>query len=347
VSTAPPPPEAFFVPDEPTPDDVIPRDQYGHPMIVPPPGVDPQFTKGKWAGYTPYSRASGFGSQIEDGTNLVKWQKRQVARGVAIRYEQHKYELGPNGGLPANPFIEPTESYQKKQWNAVAEDAEEAVGSYAKATRGTAIHAATEYIDTGDVDAFNALPPDLKERAQAYHAFCKEWRIVPTSVEVFGVEDEHRVAGTWDRTGHCLGRHRILDVKTSSTMDFAGIGFGVQLAEYAHASRYDPETHERVPHEDIDLETAYIIHVDREMHGPVELFKVDISVGWRYAQTVNAVIQARRDGAKAITEVPDRLREILLCTTRDELRAAMAIHAGPEATKDQIEAANALWKVLP
>lgn len=335
---------SFFAPVESVEDEVL-RDQWGRALIVPPEGVKPFYTKGKYAGYSPYSRASGFGGQIEDETNLVKWQKRQVARGVALMYERGRLRLGPQGGLPFDPSIEPDNPVYKQAWNRVADDAEEIVGSYAKAARGTAIHLATEYIDNGQRDELVALPPDLQERAWAYANFCREWDIVPTSVEVFGVEDVHEVAGTWDRTGHCLGRHRILDVKTSSTMDFAGIGFAVQLAEYAHAQAYDLKTHERTPHEDIDLETAYIIHVDRNEGGPVELFKVDIATGWRYAQTVNAVIQARRDGAKAINEVHDELRLILTSKTRRQLADHMAI-LGVEASKAQTAAANEMWEVL-
>jgi hypothetical protein len=347
VSPVAPSPDTFFEVPESTVEGQVPRDQYDHPMIVPPPGVAPRFTSGKWAGYTPYARASGFGGQIEDDTNLVKWQKRQVARGVGLMYEQGVLRLGPQGGLPLDPREEPNEKWQKDRWNELAKAAENAVGSYAKADRGTAIHYATELIDKGDTANFAALPADLRERGDAYFRFCREWGIQPTSVEVFGVEDEHEVAGTWDRTGYCAGRHRILDVKTSSTMDFAGIGFAVQLAEYAHASRYNLSTHERYPHEDMDLETAFIIHVGREEGSHVELVKVDIATGWRYAQTVNAVIQARRDGRKAIKPINDAHAWIISAPTRAELEHRVAIYGELiENSREARELANAMWEVL-
>lgn len=284
----------------------VPRDQYGHPMILRSDSPNSHKT-GKWRGYTPYHRASGFGQQIEDISNLVKWQKRQVARGVCLLLndlDEGQVDVMPPPVIePDDCEHEPATKQEKEAWNAYAEAAEARVGSYAKAEIGTAIHAATERVDRGESAA--DMPPLLIDRATAYWRFCKEWGIQPTSIETFGVEDEHEVAGTWDRTGWIFGNHSILDVKTSSSMDFAGIGFAVQLGEYAHMSAYDPVLYTRIPHDVMDLETAWIIHVDRNLGGPVSLHKVDIRVGWEYATIVNQVILARRAGRKAITDVED------------------------------------------
>jgi hypothetical protein len=331
-------------PVAPTPD--VPRDQYDRPLIKPPAGVEPKYTSGKYAGHTPYARASSFGGQIEDDTNLVKWQKRQVARGMALRFLAGELfpSRGPESGLPGDPWDEPTTSQEKRDWNKVAEDAEAAVGSYAKAAIGTAIHACTEAVDHGlPLDDF---PPEIRERGEAWRRFCKEYGIEPVTIETFGVEDEHRVAGTWDRTARVFRRLSIGDVKTGSTMDFAGIGYAVQLAEYAHMQAYDPVTGDRTPHEGIDLETAWIFHVDRNVGGPVTLHKVDITVGWRYAQVVNEVMQARRDGTKAITGVSHWDAKVMACGTRAELSALMMKHSH-EVEPAVFELANRCWETLP
>lgn len=337
--------EEFFTPPEPTAEGEVPRDQWGHPMIVPPEGVEPKFTTGKWAGFSPYARASGFGQQIEDITNLVKWQKRQVGRGVALGFLQHDYQPIPGwqSGLPFDPSVEPTETREKHAWNDVAEAAEARVGSYAKAEIGTAIHAATERVDRGD--SLEGLPPLLIERASAYWRFCQEWGFRATEIEEFGVEDTHEVAGTWDRHGFFdpWGGIKIVgDVKTGSTMDFAGIGYAVQLAEYAHMQGYDPTTQERRVIEDLDQCRALIIHVGREGGSPVEPFEVDITVGWRYAQVVNEVIMARRAGTKSIRPLHSAFREIVAAQTRDALRALDST----KWTDDDEAVATKLWKVL-
>ena len=330
---------ASFFDVVPDPSAGVPRDQWDRPMIAPPPGVEPDNAGGKFAGLTPYSRASSFGDTIEDETNLVNWQRRQIARGVALMYERGKLGLE---NLPGNPHIEPDDTRGKKAWNTLAERAENEVGSYAKASIGTAIHAGTERVDRGE--PIDDLPELIQDRAIAYWRFCKAEGIHPLTIEQFGVEDVHLVAGTWDRTMWYAGRHTIGDVKTGSTMKFAGIGYAVQLAEYAHMMAYDPVTHERTPHEGIDLETAWIIHVDREMGGHVALHRVDIAVGWRYAQLVNSVKEARNQGKKAITPMADLdLRALHAATSLDELYAAFAIITRPTEAHRTAAREMAAW----
>lgn len=331
--------ESFFDVVAPDPSAGVPRDQWDRPMIVPPPGVEPERTSGKFAGMTPYARASSFGNTIEDETNLVKWQRRQIARGIALLYERGKLSAE---SLPQHPMVEPDDRQGKEAWNTLAERAENEVGSHAKASIGTAIHAGTERVDRGE--PIDDLPDVIQDRALAYWRFCKAEGIHPLTIEQFGVEDVHRVAGTWDRTMWYAGRHTIGDVKTGTSMDFAGIGYAVQLGEYAHMMAYDPVTHERTPHDGIDIETAWIIHVDREMGGPVSLHRVDISVGWRYAQLVNSVKEARRIGTKSITPMTDLdLRALHAATSLEQLRAAFAIITRPTEAHRTAAREMAAW----
>jgi len=281
----------------------VPRDRWDRPLIIQPDGK-----------MLPYHRASSFGSQIDDTFNLVKWQKRQVARGMAIRLMESQ------GRTPLPSLEEPTTTREKQSWNMEVDRCEEAAGSNIKSALGTAIHAATERVDRGET--LEGLPPLLVERANAYWKFCQENGIWPTSVEVFGVEDVNHVAGTWDRTCWWAGKHKIGDVKTSGTMDYAGIPFAVQTATYAHASKYDPATGERTPHEVMDLEEALIIHVERELGGRVELYTVDITVGWEYAVLVDAVKKAQKEGKSSIRQFDDDevSQKIIAARTLDTLR---------------------------
>jgi hypothetical protein len=316
----------FFASLPPGPEDEVPRDQWGRPLIKPPEGVEPYYTSGKNAGYTPYHRASSFGKQIDDTFHLDLWIMRQVALGVAFDPELPGLirSVGPTDPWDGSTIDLPTKKDRKQRLDALVERAKEASGSNIKSALGTAIHEATELIDLGY--DLSGLDPHLRERAEAYWRFCREWGLRITSVEEFGVEDVNRVAGTWDRTGYAFETHSILDVKTSGSMDFAGIVFAVQLATYAHATKYDIATQTRSPHEEMDLETGWIIHVDRELGGPVELFKVDIGTGWKYAWLVDQVKEAQKTGKNAIVREADDeiLKAIARATSLSELRGIFA-----------------------
>ena len=307
-----------FFAEKDQPVDDIPRDYTGRALIIPPPGYDGPRRKD---GLLAYSRASSFGKQLEDTYKLELWKLRQAVRGVELNRGllDRIHEVG-------DPDADPS---RKQSLNAVldkvVEDAHEAAGSNVKSKLGTAIHYATELVDKGE--SLAELPPLLRERATAYWNFCRHAGIVPTSVEIFGVEDTYQVAGTWDRTGWWERKHKIVDVKTSSSMDFAGIGFAVQLATYARMFVYDHATGARTPHAVMDLDEGIIVHVDRNQGGPVHLYRVDIAAGWRFATLVNEIKEARNAGKRAIRRV-DTSDPILLAIanafTLDQLNAIYA-----------------------
>jgi hypothetical protein len=336
-------------------EEAVPRDRWGRPLIIPPGGA------GKPKAY---SRASGFGKQIENTSSLEKWGKRQMLRAAAIdptlidrvpHDVQPDEEKGIEGSFPRTRGGEISKKH-RDVLNSLVEQADEVVGSQDKASLGTDIHAATEFIDRGDSleDKLIAYDPErralLIDRANAYYKVVKDYGFTFDSIEDFGVQDDVEVAGTWDRRGRVpfWREHSqvILDVKTSGSMDFAGIGFAVQLATYAHSCAYDLHTGTRTPHDDMDLERALIIHVDRNLGGPVELYPVDIETGWRYTGLVNDVIMARRVGDKAIDKnFDERKALVLMCATRRELEEmGDVIRTWPEHLRNF---ANSYWKGLP
>lgn len=313
----------------------IPRDRYDRPLIWPV-GTGPETHAKK--DMRPYNRASSYGGQLEDKGALEKWGKRQMLRGAAIDVDRWRQEMAAvNRGemrpelvrtsiidrVPEGPARvrggEP-EFRDKKTLNQLVEQADEAVGSQDKAALGTAIHLATELIDQGD--DLSTLSPLLRNRADAYYKATREWGLEYTAIERFGVEDVNEVAGTTDRAGYIpfwgRDKQRILDVKTSGSMDFAGIGFAVQLATYAHMAYYTPDGR-REYHENMDLERAMIIHVSREMGGPVEFFEVNIAAGWQFAHLAKMVLLARRVGGKAINEITELEVEIMSAQSPQEL----------------------------
>jgi hypothetical protein len=316
-----------YVTKEEEADQKVERDQWDRPLILQPDGSK-----------RPYNRASSYGGQLDDHSKVEEWAARQVVRGIAIALRA--------GRAPAfldaidERLFDPWEDQQskdKKLLNSLVDRAQDMAGSNLKSQLGTDIHYATELVDLGEsLDAgLRDFEPGrrkhLAERADAYWKKIQEYRIKWDSVETFGVQDELEVAGTWDRRGYVpwWPEHAqvIGDVKTSSTMDFAGITYAVQLATYAHMCAYDIATGTRTPHDDMNERWALIIHVERHMGGGVELYPVNVAWGWRHARLARQVIQARREGrSKApgravISRLDDREAAIMSAQTREELRA--------------------------
>lgn len=318
----------------------VPRDQWGRPLIV-------QEGTGK---KLPYNRASSYGGQIEDNSNIARWQQQQVVRGMAMHLELAA--LVPDVAK-GDPWAD-LDSRTKKGLTRIAEQAQEYAGSNLKSALGTQIHAATEFVDLGDSleDKFADLDPArrklLIERGNSYHRAVKDWGLTFDSIEDFGVQDELQVAGTWDRRGFVPWwpehRQTIIDVKTSSSLAFAGVGFSVQLATYSRMCQYVIETCERIPHEDMNLDKALIIHVDRKGGGPVTLAKVDIAWGWTKAVLARQILVARREGKGRVAELDQREARILTAASQAELaEMGSEIKTWPSWLR---KVANERWKEM-
>jgi hypothetical protein len=322
----------------------VPRDRWDRPLITQPDGSR-----------EPYNRASSYGGQLEDKTNVEKWKVRQTVRGMAILLRQNPSLFAPLPEYLYDPW-EDQQSSEKRTLDVLGERAQDAAGSNLKSSLGTDIHYATELVDAGDdleakLSIFEPWRKDLLiERANAYHKYTRELGLRWDSIETFGVQDDLKVAGTWDRRGYVpwWPEHRqvIGDVKTSSSMDYAGIGFSVQLATYAHMCEYVIATGERIPHEDMNEDWALIIHVDRNKGGPVEAFKVDIAWGWSAAVYARGVILARREGRKdRITRIDEREALILSQRTKQELLAIEPETRGWPKHLRQL--AEQRWEMVP
>lgn len=317
----------------------VPRDQYDRPLIRQANGD-----------LEPYNRASSYGGQIENKDAVEEWTRRQVVRGIALQPDLLK--AVPAGALA--DLWKDLEKSEKKALSRVSDRAQEIAGSNLKSELGTQIHAATEFVDRGDDLEWNLreFPPErralLIERANAYYKTTREFGLVHDSIETFGVQDELMVAGTWDRRSFVPWwpehRQTIVDVKTSSSLDFAGIGFAVQLATYAHMCAYDVETGTRTPHDDMNERWALIVHVDRNLGGHVEMARVDIARGWEQSRLAREIILARRE--KGLVEPIQEIEAaILTATSKAELEEL--IGNGRGWASYLLTIARQRWEQLP
>lgn len=221
------------------------RDRWGRYLVVPPEG-------GKPVGYT---RATTIAKTLDDTSSLMSWAERMTAIGLARRPD-----------ILAQ--VSDAEN-DKKQLNRLCEQAKEAGGATIRRDLGTALHSILERSWT---DPDYVPPAAHVDDVTAVHASIETagYRIVEGMNERIVVNDEHRIAGTFDlMLEHHTGRRLIADIKTGSTVAYSGLSFATQLTIYANAdSLYtqgaapDGSEDVREPLPQLDTGHAIIIHVE-------------------------------------------------------------------------------------
>lgn len=262
----------------------IDRDRWGRPLVIPPNQVGkPNARK------TPYTRVTTFISVLENSYNLQRWKQRMTAVGLANRPDLLLLvgSLGP----------QPEEDDEYKEWRSkmdeVCEQALEAAEASAPANVGTALHAYTDRIDRGQ--PLGKVPKEYQKHLRAYEAATA--KLTAVHIEKFVVNDRFETGGTADRFSMIEGHNKLLCTDTKTGDISYGISkMAMQKAIYANSMFYNPETGERHPIPNIDLEHGIIIHLDAKK-GTCELVWVDIKAGWEGVQLASDVRkwQKRKD----------------------------------------------------
>jgi hypothetical protein len=239
-----------------------------------------------------YTRVSTLAKVLDDTRALMDWNARITALGLAKSED-----------LIA--AIATTDPDDKKTLNKIVAQAKERAQSTAKATIGTAVHAATEIVDRGG--DLNGLPDKVKLDALAYRATLDQWQLEPLAAELFVVNVEADAAGTFDRLLQGPNRCLVADVKTSGNPDthkYAGLAWAIQIAVYARAKPWLPGRG-IVEWADLglpepDLDRGLVVHIVQGT-GQVRLHSVDLRAGWIGALLARDVIAVRK--VKPTTEV--------------------------------------------
>lgn len=244
------------------PEQLIKRDRWGRPLIIPPGG-------GK---AVPYTRVSTLAKALDDQAGLMKWMKRQVSLGLARRPD-----------LVA--LLQSTDANDSRALDEICEQAMSAAGSGAAANIGTAVHSFTEQVDRGN-NVISDLPAEYTDVIDAYR---RATAVLSCElIESFVVVDRLEAAGTMDRLYRlpdgslCVG-----DIKTGREAWKYPNAVAAQLALYAHGAHYDAQTGKRTPLPDaVSQDFGLLIHlpVDDSSRGTCAVYKVDIAFGWVLAQ---------------------------------------------------------------
>lgn len=250
----------------------IKRDRFGRPLVIPPDGGKP----------VAMTRMTTFVGALEDTYSLEKWKMRMTALGLAERKDLQLSVVAHRD--------------DKSKLNEICDQAVEAAKASAAANTGTALHALTQQFDEGTLD-LATVPDDYRPDVEAYRDVIAKAKAKVVAIEQFGVLDDLKVAGTWDRIYEIGGRRYIGDLKTGS-IEF-GLGkIAMQLAGYSRCLAYDPATGERSAL-DVDQDQAIIVHLPAGM-GKAFLYWVDIAAGWSAVQLAGQVRawRARKDLAE-------------------------------------------------
>lgn len=254
---------------------VVLRDQYDRPMIIPPGGDKPE----------PYTRVSTFKEAFSEAGGLIKYTNRHTALGIARHEDLAAIAAGCE--------------YGDKVLDEIIEAAQDRVGGNAKANYGTAVHRFTE------PDAPDHVPARMVPDVEAYHAELVRHGASVLVSDRFIVNDALKVAGTFDDILAFPSGNRMSDKKTGK---LNALENAIQLAAYAGGVYFELDADGnpvRTPLPELDQDTAILAHIPAGA-GECTLYAVDLNLG-RAACELALEIRAwrRRKDLATPLEAPD------------------------------------------
>lgn len=244
-----------------------------------------------------YTRTSTFAKALSDGDALSSWKLGTMVKGLMVSPGLLNMVLKPLAELEGDIDHEDL----KPAIKSVIALSMDAGGANDAANWGTTLHHFADIIDFTD-EPLNRdmwdLSPQLWDALDAYVELTAEMKML--TGEQFVVNDELKVAGSYDRTAIWRGRVVVCDLKTGAVRmpDHAA-----QTALYSRSKGYNKQTGERIegPIDTVDQSVGLIVHLPRpgvkDSRGKqVEpsIIPVDLEAGWKCALLAEEVRQARR-----------------------------------------------------
>lgn len=239
---------------------------------------------------TRFTRATTVSGTLDETTQLNKWTRRNVLKGLALQPGLMQRVTTADGFAEDHVL------------NDIADEAQIVAGSLVDADRGTAVHAWLEYIDDGTM-TLHDVPPIFQPHVENYLRILAERGVVavPEYIERI-VWHPHGYVGTLDRIYRladgtmCLG-----DVKTSKTLKYGYLAFAVQLALYRDAAYMLSEDCTRwEPMPALREDFALLAHVPSNNPNAAALPTFDMAAGRAGLATAHRVLHMRRQADKVI-----------------------------------------------
>jgi hypothetical protein len=315
----------------------------GNPIIIQPDGTRLEYT-----------RASSLGDFVTNNDFLRDWELCNLAvalgrrRDLADQCATEPYTTG---------FDEPdqrTKSASKKRLMGLIERLLDAVKIHERADRGTVVHAVTEQ----DYDGF--VPISVITEHAAFNEWLAINGIIRCGSEIFVVNDELRVAGTFDH----LFWHPIFGLIIGDTKNGRNsnpLGFGCQFANYSRSVVYDPATGKRTPlarwvfeqygtlggkidvTTEVNQDFALLLSVKAAVDGgvgEVKVSEVDINWGYEACKVAAQVRDLQRDTASRVLQ-SKRLKHVKGKAAKELALAAIQGRIETAPTSGEL---RAIWK---
>jgi hypothetical protein len=263
-----------------------------------------------------YSRPSGWGSDLDDESNLVVWKIDRAMEGVAC---------DPSIAAMVASNLGNKEGAKDRRERAI----QRGRGDEA-ADIGTALHKMTERVEIGD--GFVAPEPYSADIA-AYLMLLDSAGLTSEFIECKLVNDEMRAAGTADRIYKAHrpleipgfdalvpGQYVLGDLKTGKRLDYSLPGFCIQLALYCDSMFYNVETNERSPlPAGLRTDVALLVHMAAGT-ATCAFHWLDLQVGREGARIVRDVRRWRkRDDFAVAYRPPPSDETAILATPMEQL----------------------------
>jgi len=259
-----------------------------------------EFVKGRKSPVNaePYTRISTLAGALDEKSGLIDWTAARAVIGL-VKDDLEARRRGQDGAIfagvanlmsnHADPWAVPE---GKKPLKELVEKAKTRGGSEDAADLGTAFHGLTEVIDRGGEPAY--VPRQLGPWLDAYRETMSRFESV--LVEPFVVNDELRVAGSPDRYLRDVETGLVVcaDIKSGLNEPDFPMKVTIQVAIGANAVRYDQATGDRFPI-DCSHDVGLLIHAPIKAQNPrVDLYRLDLRVGWRLAKLSHQVRTERK-----------------------------------------------------
>lgn len=266
------------------------RDRWGRPYVSND-GGPLKFVKGK---STPvnaegYTRVSTLAGTLDDKSGILEWSAANAMIGM-IKDPSIAAQVGSLASKYDNPWYVPE---GKKAIKPLIKRAQEVGGSDRASGLGTSYHEFTEVIDEGRWPEY--APSEMVPWLHAYREAMEGYECL--GMEVFVVNDELKVAGSFDRVLRTPdGRVVVSDTKSGRSDPLYPLKVTMQVGAYSHSVRYDQATGERSPiHPDLDLTTGLLVHAPILGGGKpeVKVYELDLVKGMELARLAVQVREAR------------------------------------------------------
>lgn len=277
----------------------------GEPLIIQPDGTR-----------LAYTRSSSLGDYLTDQAFLEAWHMRNLAVALGRRRDLADLcAIEPYTTGFAEPD-KPTKAASARRLDGYIERALDSVIISQRADRGTVVHAVTE------MDYEGYIPITVITEEAAFQEFIAINNIHRVESELFVVNDDLRVAGTFDHLFYC-DEFGLIIGDTKNGRNANNLGFAVQFANYSRSKWYNPTTGERVPMNeyvldrygidgDVNQDFALLLSVKAAIDGgigEVKCSEVDIAWGYQACELAAQVRDFRNSEAGKVLQTK-RLKHV-------------------------------------